>query len=82
MFAALPIDGRVRIISDGVRTRIPCDSIPPVTAFRPVSSTTAGDSSLASCMDLVVVVVMVADEDEAKQQLDGAMESATVTTAI
>jgi hypothetical protein len=34
-------------------------------------------------MDLmVVVVVVVAAEDEAKQQLDGAMESATVTTAI
>jgi hypothetical protein len=33
-------------------------------------------------MDLMVVVVVVAAEDEAKQQLDGAMESATVTTAI
>jgi hypothetical protein len=79
LFAALPIDGRVRIISDGVRTRIPCDSIP---ALRPGSSTIAGNSSLASCIDLVVVVVIVADEDEAKQQLEGDMESATVTTAI
>lgn len=80
------MDGRVRIISDGVRTRMPCDSIPvapPVATLRPTgdsSTTTAGPSSLANCMDLMVVVV--AAEDEAKQQLDGAMESATVTTAI
>ena len=73
------------MISDGVKTRIPCDSIPLVggMALRPGSSAAAaGNSLLANCMDLVVVVVMVADEDEAKQQLDGAMESATVTTAI
>lgn len=89
LLGPLPIDGRVRIISDGVRTRIPCNStLLPPTAVRPMvgaSSFSTAASSSTNCIDdgfvAAVVVISVDDEDELKQQLIGAIESATVATA-